>query len=201
MSADTPLTLEESLEDIASRVRSCDACALRGEAITPVPGEGNPHSGIVFIGRNPGKVEDREGRPFVGPSGVVLEQFLAACGLRRNDIYLLNIVNCYTLEDREPETESIGICTKLHLRRYLEVLQPRLVVTLGALTARYVCGVKNLKDMHGNVYRHKAGFYVIPTYHPAAVLRDYKMRFVVRFDIAQIRAQVAALGANSLENA
>jgi uracil-DNA glycosylase len=163
-----------TLTRLHTQIRACTACPARPEAASPVPGIGNK-TGILFMGRNPGRTEDIEGKPFTGPSGRILDQFLAMCGLTRSDIYLTNTILCHTYKDREPTSQELKTCLGLHFKPLLELIHPYLVVTMG----------------NGTVIKHKAGFYMIPTYHPGAVLYDSSSRSNLVYSATQIRRFLA----------
>lgn len=177
-----------ALEHIAAAIRACEACTARYEAAEPVPGVG-PASKILIVGRNPGIQEDLNGRPFIGSAGKNLDAFLAEAGLRRERVFITNLVCCHTLHDRSPTEEEIGTCFGLHLTRYLDTLRPYLVLPLGLEVARTLLGTKRrtMANIHGKLFRHERGFYAIPCYHPAASLHNPALRDGVRFDATQVR--------------
>ena len=119
-----------SLEEIARRVHSCIDCPLSRSRTHAVPGEGPADARIMFIGEGPGYQEDRQGRPFVGPAGRFLEELLASIGLNRDEVFIANMVKCRPSNNRDPLAAEISACSK-YLDRQIELINPKLVVTLG----------------------------------------------------------------------
>ena len=120
----------DSLGEIAQLVRHCTDCPLHQGRTNAVPGEGSPNTDIMFIGEGPGYQEDRQGRPFVGPAGKVLEEMLASIGLTREQVYIANMVKCRPPQNRDPAPTEIAACSK-YLDRQIELIDPALIVTLG----------------------------------------------------------------------
>lgn len=158
------------IEDLNRSLLDCKACTARHEALRPVPGEGSAIAKVMVIGRNPGSVEDEQGRPFVGPSGRLLNAFLQNIGLERKSVFITNLIQCHTLGDREPNETEIQTCFQLWLGKYLNLIGPQLVLTMGAQPARYVLGLSRITAIHGTLYRHMSGFDCIPCIHPGAIL-------------------------------
>lgn len=120
----------DSLEEVAQAVRDCADCPLHRGRANAVPGEGSPWAELMFIGEGPGFHEDRQGRPFVGPAGQLLEGLLASIGTNRNDVFIANMVKCRPPDNRDPEPTEIATCKK-YLDRQIELIDPKLIVTLG----------------------------------------------------------------------
>ncbi len=181
--ADSPVTLDvspsgvgsaENLDQIASLVRNCTDCPLAGHRTNAVPGEGNPQAQVMFIGEGPGFQEDRQGRPFVGPAGKLLDGLLASIGTNRNDVFIANMVKCRPPDNRDPAPAEIAACTK-YLDRQIELINPKLIVTLGRFAfGRYFPG-EGITKARGNL-REKDGRKIFPVLHPAAVLRREELR-------------------------
>ncbi len=188
----TELGRTAALEAIASEVRSCTACRLHETRTLAVPGEGSPDTEVVFVGEGPGYNEDRQGRPFVGRAGTLLEKFLATLGWRRGDVFITNIVKCRPPENRDPEPEEIAACVP-YLRRQLEILDPALVVTLGRHSlGRFMPG-ERISQAHGTVRpvdpaTGAANALAFALYHPAAALRSSDLERVSYEDVARIPA-------------
>jgi uracil-DNA glycosylase family 4 len=172
------------------RIRNCTACSARADAAEPVPGIGKK-TGIVFVGRNPGKNEDIQGRPFIGPSGIVLDQFLAACGLTRDDVYITNIALCHTYEDRELTKQELSTCVKSHFIPVISHLHPYLIVAMGREAAKTIANVTALAKSNGQLIKHKRGFWVIPMFHPASVLYNEASRVQLEYAAMQIKRFLA----------
>src|SRR6266513_5599101 len=124
------MSTEEILEKVAAEVSICTKCDLSKGRTKAVPGEGNPHARILFIGEGPGQQEDRQGRPFVGPAGQFLDELLASIELRRSDVFITNVVKCRPPNNRDPLPEEIAACDN-YLDRQIAALNPQVIVTLG----------------------------------------------------------------------
>ncbi len=125
-------SVAQALDQIAQEVRNCTACALHKGRTHAVPGEGPLNAEIMFIGEAPGRNEDQQGRPFVGPAGKLLEELLAEIGLAREDVWIGNVVKCRPPDNRDPRPEEIAACAG-YLQRQIDVLEPKMIATLGPL--------------------------------------------------------------------
>jgi DNA polymerase len=158
------------LEELYREVARCTACVLHKSRTHPVPGEGPERVEIMFIGEGPGYHEDQQGRPFVGPSGRLLEKWLALIGLTREQVYIANVVKCRPPNNRDPLPSEVETCRPF-LDRQIELLDPRLIATLGRYSMeRYFPGAK-ITQVHGRARRDGNRVY-IPLYHPAYILRN-----------------------------
>jgi len=172
--------LTELYEDVAN----CQECILAQGRKNSVPGEGPENAEIVFIGEGPGFHEDQQGRPFVGAAGNLLEELLESIGLRREDVYICNVIKCRPPGNRDPSPEEIEACKKF-LDRQVEIISPRMIVTLGRISMeRYFPGAK-ISQIHGQP-RKIGGTIHYPMYHPAAALHQPKWRQVVKDDMSRI---------------
>ena len=181
MAADTP---EQILEAIGAEVRQCTACGLCKQRTKAVPGEGALKSGIMFIGEGPGFHEDRQGRPFVGQAGKLLEEMLAAVGLRREQVFITNVVKCRPPGNRDPQPDEIAACSE-YLDRQLAAIDPRIIVTLGRFSmARFFPGAK-ISAVHGEP-KYADGRAYVPFYHPAAGLRTPAIKQMLFEDIQRL---------------
>src|SRR5579884_3933989 len=166
------MSSEEILKEIAAEVSTCANCDLCKGRKRAVPGEGNPHAKIMFIGEGPGYHEDQQGRPFVGPAGRLLEEALASINLKRSDVFITNVVKCRPPENRDPEPGEIAACNE-YLDRQIEALDPQVIVTLGRFSmAKFFPGQK-ISVIHGRAKPGRKRLY-IAMYHPAAALRSPK---------------------------
>ena len=166
--------LAETLDQVAAMVRNCTDCPLAGGRINAVPGEGNPHAEVMFIGEGPGFQEGRQGRPFVGPAGKLLDGLLASIGTNRENVFIANMVKCRPPDNRDPAPAEMAACTK-YLDRQIELINPKLIVTLGRFAfGRYFPG-EGITRARGNL-REKDGRKIFPVLHPAAVLRREELR-------------------------
>jgi uracil-DNA glycosylase len=161
----------ESLARIGEQVAICHRCPLGNGRTRAVPGEGDPHPSLVFVGEAPGQEEDLQGRPFVGPAGQLLTRMIAAMSLSREQVYITNIVKCRPPRNREPLPEEVAACRD-YLRRQLALLRPRIVVALGGHAARWLLGAQEgITRIRGQVF-DLGDFRVVPTFHPSYLLRS-----------------------------
>ncbi len=175
---------EENLENISNEISLCTKCALCKSAIQAVPGSGNPNTKIVFIGEAPGFYEDQLGLSFVGRSGKLLDFLLGQIKLNRNDVWIGNIIKHRPPENRDPSPEEIKIC-KSFLTRQLDVINPKIIITLGRFSMNYFLPDAVISKAHGKT--HQVGRFVIyPLYHPAAGLRNPNMKLQLIEDFLKI---------------
>jgi len=173
-SVDSSVDPMGTLDQIAGLIRNCTDCPLAGGRTNAVPGEGNPQAEVMFIGEGPGFQEDRQGRPFVGPAGKLLDGLLASIGTKREDVFIANMVKCRPPDNRDPAPAEMAACTK-YLDRQIELVNPKLIVTLGRFAfGRYFPG-EGITRARGNL-REKDGRKIFPVLHPAAVLRREELR-------------------------
>jgi len=176
------LTYEPSAElvKLAKEAASCTRCEPGQSRAKLVPGEGDPKTRLVFVGEAPGADEDAQGRPFVGRSGKLLEKIINAMGFMRQDVYICNILKCRPPKNRPPKPEEIELCLPL-LHKQLEIIQPEIIVALGASAAHTLLKTKTpIGQLRGQFH----DFYIsegadpiklMPTYHPAYLLRNYSV--------------------------
>lgn len=160
-----------SLEDLGAFARGCTRCGLRAGCKGVVFGEGDPNARIVLIGEGPGATEDEQGKPFVGKAGELLDRILDAAGFARQQVYISNVVLCRPPGNRTPEEAEIAAC-RPYLQRRLELIAPAIVVLLGATPLHALIDPKaKITRERGRWYRLD-GRWVLPTYHPAYLLRN-----------------------------
>jgi uracil-DNA glycosylase len=166
------------LEKIAAEVRQKCHCGLDSSRTNAVPGEGNPKARIMFVGEAPGADEDAQGRPFVGRAGQLLEKIINACGLKRQDVFIANILKCRPPGNREPAAEEIIHCLPF-LQRQIEIIEPEIIVALGAYAARTLLNTnKPISHLRGEFQEYYSGvgrppIKLMATFHPAYLLRNY----------------------------
>ncbi|MFZ2360474.1 MAG: uracil-DNA glycosylase [Anaerolineae bacterium] len=179
------------LSQLAEQIRTCQRCRLAQTRLQAVPGEGPERAPFLLIGEGPGFHEDRQGRPFVGRSGDLLETLLASIGLGRRDVFIANVVKCRPPDNRDPLPDEIEAC-RPYLDRQIELIQPKLVITLGRISmARYFPG-QSITRIHGQIkWVGEMGF--VPMFHPAAALRNPQWMTAIRADFAQLAPLVAEL--------
>ena len=172
------------LTELHEEVANCQDCVLAQGRKNSVPGEGPENAEIVFIGEGPGFHEDQQGRPFVGAAGNLLEELLESIGLRREDVYICNVIKCRAPGNRDPLPEEIEACKKF-LDRQVEIISPRMIVTLGRFSMeRYFPGAK-ISQIHGQP-RKIGGIIHYPMYHPAAALHQPSLRPTILEDMKRI---------------
>jgi DNA polymerase len=160
-----------TLDDIARAVATCRACALYQTALNPVPGEGSATAELVCVGEGPGATEDETGRPFVGAAGKLLTDILAAIDLKREDVFICNVVKHRPPGNRTPLPEEVTACQP-YLSRQLELIRPRVILALGASAAQTLLRTKlAIGKLRGAVHRYNDTPLIV-TYHPAALLRN-----------------------------
>ena len=170
----------EDLGIIAMDVEQCTACGLDKTRKNPVPGEGGHNARIVFVGEAPGADEDTQGRPFVGRAGQLLTKIIGAMGLKREDVFICNILKCRPPDNRAPKPDEIIKCIPF-LHRQLEIIDPDIVVALGAHAAKTLLktneGIGKLRGRFHDLvlYEGAKPIKLMPTYHPAYLLRNYSV--------------------------
>ena len=159
------------LPELYAHVAACDKCELCRTRTNVVPGVGNPHADVMFIGEAPGKNEDLQGEPFVGAAGKLLNQLLDRIGLTREDIYIANILKCRPPRNRDPRPEEIEACTPW-LREQVKAVHPTVLVTLGNFATKFILQTQTgITRLRGQV-QVTGPLRVIPTFHPAAAIYD-----------------------------
>jgi len=164
-----------SLEDVEKIAVSCSKCELAAGRTNVVFGIGDPSAALMFIGEAPGRNEDLEGVPFVGRAGQLLDKILEAAGIERDDVYIGNIIKCRPPNNRTPMTSEIEACAP-YLAKQIELIAPRIICTLGLPATQTLLGLRgSMGSLRGKMYRDR-DIRIIPTYHPAAALRDPKYK-------------------------
>ncbi len=178
---------DASVTELAERASGCRLCGLRAGASGVVFGEGHPQAEIMIIGEGPGADEDRLGRPFVGRAGRLLDDIIAAAGLRREDLYITNVVKCRPPGNRNPSVEESRTCFDW-LKAQLRLVDPLLVVLLGRVPANMFLGPNtSIKSARGG-WHWWEGYLLRVTYHPAALLRDPSKKKPTWVDVQAIMA-------------
>ncbi len=172
------------LGELNAQIVACRACPLAMTRTHAVPGEGPLDAELMFIGEGPGYYEDQQGRPFVGAAGQFLEQLLSSIGRERTDVFIANVIKCRPPGNRDPLPEEIGACSA-YLARQIELVRPKVVVTLGRYSlARFLPGTP-IGKVHGQG-RRAANLWVVPMYHPAAALHQGSLRRTIEEDFRKI---------------
>lgn len=179
------LTAVETLQLIAQEAKTCTRCGLHRGRTRAVPGEGPPDAKVMLIGEGPGYHEDRQGRPFVGPSGQFLDELLALAGLRRADVFIGNVVKCRPPQNRDPQPDEVATCTETYLFRQIEAIDPRVIVTLGRFSMGLFLPGERISRIHGQP-RTVRGRLIVPMLHPAAALHQPQNRPLIEADFRRL---------------
>ena len=177
----------DSLELICGELAGCTRCKLHRRRTNIVFGVGNPHADLVFVGEGPGHDEDVQGIPFVGRAGQLLTQMITAMGLSRDDVYIANVVKCRPPENRTPEKDEIATCLPF-LFRQLTNINPKVIVSLGSVAAQALLNThKSISHFRGQWFDFR-GAKLMPTYHPAYLLRNPHAKPEVWADLKKVMA-------------
>ncbi|MEC4679807.1 MAG: uracil-DNA glycosylase [Nitrospirota bacterium] len=189
------------LPQLSAYLRDCQRCQLASGRTQVVFGTGNPQASIMFVGEAPGFYEDREGVPFVGAAGKLLTELLQSIGLKRSDIYIANVIKCRPPNNRDPLPDEIDTC-KPFLLQQIELIQPKLVCTLGNFATQTLLEKKvGITKVRGQVIRLE-NFVVFPLLHPAAALHQGNLRVPLKEDFQKLKAVLEQMSnAPTLPNA
>ncbi len=179
----------DTLEKIREDIGDCTRCKLHKGRNKIVFGDGNPKARLVFVGEAPGADEDKQGIPFVGRAGKLLTQMIEAMGLQRQDVYICNVVKCRPPENRKPEDDEVSTCSP-YLRRQLDVIEPKVLVCLGAVAAQTLLGTnRGISQFRGD-WMDWHGHKLMATYHPAYLLRNPAAKSEVWKDLQKVMAEL-----------
>jgi uracil-DNA glycosylase family 4 len=195
------MSKQDLMREVVAEVVACRGCELWRQRRNPVPGEGNVDAAVMFVGEAPGYWEDVKGRPFVGAAGELLDEFLSGIGFSRGDIYIANILKCRPPENRDPSSDEVAACTPF-LNRQIQIIGPRLIVTLGRHATSYVLSeagfpVEGITKLHGRTFAARLlglQLVVIPTFHPAAALYNVKYRGGLEDDFQIVKSELEKPG-------
>ena len=183
------LNKSDALTEIRDDIGDCTRCRLHKGRTKLVFGVGNVNADIMFVGEGPGADEDKQGEPFVGRAGQLLNNMISAMGIRREDVYIANVVKCRPPENRTPEKDECDTCSPF-LMRQIEVIQPRMIVALGAVAAKNLLGVNDsMANLRGKIYDFR-GTKLIATYHPAYLLRDPRQKAEAWKDLQMVMREL-----------
>lgn len=180
------------LEELAAQIRVCTKCPLWESRTLAVPGDGKSSSKVMIIGEAPGKEEDESGHPFVGSAGRYLDHVLEGTGLDRSDFFITNTVKCRPPKNRTPKRLEVDTCTSNYLFEQIELVNPKLIVLLGAVAAKKVFGVKSINEARGRVIEHEGRKYLVG-YHPAVRFYREDLGQKVKEDFARLKREVKKL--------
>ena len=180
-----------ALSQLYEEIALCRRCDLYKTRTKAVPGEGAVNADIVFIGEAPGRYEDQQGRPFVGPAGQYLNKLLDSIGLKREQVYITNIVKSRPTDNRDPLPAEITAC-RPWLDKQIEIIEPKMIVTLGRYSMALFFPGKGISKIHGKPQK-KDGIIYYPMYHPAAALHQWNLRETIEADMKQIPKLLAEI--------
>ena len=192
-----PFTTQDPEKDLAwsqlyEEVKRCTACGLCRGREHAVVGDGNPRARVMLIGEGPGAEEDRQGLPFVGAAGQLLDRMLEAFGLDRTQIYIANIVKCRPPGNRNPEDSEAKACLPF-LRRQLKLVDARILVCMGTVACKHIIDPQARVSVLRGRWIDRKGFSILPTYHPAALLRNDGLMIDSWRDMKLLRARMDEL--------
>ena len=188
---------QELLKKLNEEMAACSKCALRAGCSRVVPGEGNAEAEIMFIGEGPGKKEDELGRPFVGAAGKFLDEMLASIKLKREDVYIANVVKCRPPENRDPLPEEAEACWSWLLKQ-TKIIEPKLIVFLGRHSMNRFFPNEKISETHGKLLIKNFGLnkrqHFLALYHPASALYTGGMRETLLKDFKKIPKALEVAG-------
>ena len=188
--------MEVSWDSLHASIEKCEKCGLCRHIHHKVPGQGDAGADLMFIGEGPGADEDMQGLAFVGAAGQLLTRMIAAIGMTREQVFICNVVKCRPPQNRAPEPEEMTACLP-YLRAQFSLVRPRVVVLLGATAAKAVLGDHIRITRDRGVWTEKKGVWFMPTYHPAALLRDTAKKKDAWHDLQMVQAKLEELGSSS----
>jgi DNA polymerase len=176
---------EKALGALRDEIGDCQRCRLSTGRKNLVFGEGSPDADLMFIGEGPGREEDRQGRPFVGDAGKVLTNLIKKMGLKREEVYIANIVKCRPPMNRDPESDEVQTCSPF-LERQIEIIQPKVIMALGRIAShRLVGSMVPISRLRGTFYEFK-GIPLMSTFHPAYLIRNPKDKWLTWEDAQKV---------------
>ena len=176
-----------TLQELGHSLKDCQRCRLSSGRTQVVFGTGNPHASIMFVGEAPGFYEDKQGIPFVGAAGKLLNELLESAGLSRTDIYIANVIKCRPPDNRDPLPDEVETC-KPFLFQQIELIKPKVVCTLGNFAMQTLLGKKvGIMKMRGQAFQVQ-DFFVFPMLHPAAALHQGNLNEPLREDFRKLKA-------------
>ena len=179
---------KRALEEIAEKMSKCQRCPLYKNATNSVPGEGNPEAEIMFIGEGPGYHEDQRGIPFCGQAGKLIDELLQSIEVKREEVFIGNVLKHRPPENRDPLPEEIEAC-RVWLDKQIEIIQPKIIITLGRFSMAKFIPEGKISSLHGQarfVDFEGRKYIVIPMFHPAAALRSLEIMSKIKEDFKKI---------------
>jgi len=180
--------MNDTLEKIAHEVQCCIKCRLAKGRTLAVPGTGNPNAKVVFVGEGPGRDEDLQGKPFVGLAGQLLTKIIESIGFSREEVFITNIIKCRPPMNRNPLPDEIAACEP-YLHRQLDQIKPFLICALGTFAAQTLLKTEEKISVLRGKFHDYRGIPLLPTFHPAFLLRNPNMKRAVWEDVKKLRAK------------
>ncbi|HLE01399.1 MAG TPA: uracil-DNA glycosylase [Bdellovibrionota bacterium] len=178
-----------SISSLEAELKACSHCKLCKTRNSVVAGEGMPNARLMFIGEGPGEQEDLQGRPFLGRAGQLLERMIEAIGLKREDVFITNVVKCRPPENRTPEPDEIKACSPF-LCRQLELIRPEVIVTLGKVAAQsHLQTEEGISELRGRFHAYR-GAKLMPTFHPTDLLRNPALKREAWMDLQLVAKEL-----------
>ncbi|MFA4874157.1 MAG: uracil-DNA glycosylase [bacterium] len=186
----SPAEKAKALAELRVEMGDCKRCGLHKGRTHLVFGVGNPDARLMFVGEGPGQEEDLQGEPFVGAAGQLLTKIIEAMGLRREDVYIANIVKSRPPNNRNPEPDEVAACIPF-LHRQIEIIAPRVIVCLGSVAMQNLLGTDEKISRLRGKFTEWRGIQVMPTYHPAFLLRNANMKKPVWEDMKKVMERLS----------
>lgn len=184
--------MRASWPELMEQLSGCTRCRLCRGRTNIVPGEGDPCADLMFVGEGPGQEEDRQGRPFVGPSGELLTRMIHAIGMERSECYIANVVKCRPPGNRNPAPDEAAACLD-YLRMQTVLVRPKIIVLLGKVAASTLLREEIFITRDHGMWFERKGIYFMPTYHPSALLRDPGKKREAWEDFKKVRDRLRTL--------
>ena len=185
-------------QELEQEIKNCKKCALWKTRINPVIGEGNLNAKIIFVGEAPGFNEDKQGKPFVGQSGKILDKLLESINLKREEIYIANILKCRPPENRNPTNEEILSCSS-YLNKQIEIIKPKIICCLGNFATNFILKrfdlkkeIQGISKIHGKIFNVSTLYgmiKIIPLYHPAVATYNMNMFETLKKDFLELKKE------------
>jgi DNA polymerase len=194
------MTNEEEFKKLEETIISCHKCNLWKSRKNPVVGYGSIDAEILFVGEAPGYYEDLKGFPFVGKAGKILDELLDSIGLKRDEVYIANILKCRPPKNRDPLITEIQSC-KEHLEKQIELIQPKIIIPLGKFASSYILdkfglGKENISKIHGKIFQKNTligQVNIIPMYHPAVATYNPKSKEILLSDFSILKRYISKI--------
>lgn len=182
----------QEMDELEKSIINCKKCKLCQRRQNIVFGEGNTNTKVMFIGEGPGGDEDKEGRPFVGKAGQLMNKAFDVVGIKRENVYIANIVKCRPPQNRDPEPDEIEACIN-YLRNQVMIIKPQIIVLLGRISLQNIVGKEYKITASRGKWIEKKGILYMPTWHPAALLRDETKKIDFIKDLIKVTEKLKEL--------